>query len=299
MEALDDLSVFLAVADGEGFSAAARKLGVTTAGASKSVLRLEQRLGARLFTRTTRRVSLTDTGMRLHTSARPLVEAMHELLSGLADEQAGPLAGSVRISLPVSYGHSMVVPLLARFSAEHAELRLDIRLSDQVVNLVEDGIDIAVRIGDLPDSSLVATEVQRTTWVLCASPEYLAAHGTPRDMEDLKSHRCIGFVMPRSGRIHPWRFVWKGETVEFTPDTVLQVNDVHANRALGIAGAGLVFDLRFNVQDALRSGQLTELWPKRMASGPAISIVTAQGRHQPRRVRMLRDFLVHQLKLKT
>jgi DNA-binding transcriptional LysR family regulator len=296
MEALDDLSVFLAVSDGEGFSSAARKLGITTAGASKSVLRLEQRLGTRLFTRTTRRVSLTDAGQRLHTSARPLVDSMHELLSGLADEKAGALTGNVRISLPVSYGHSVVVPLLARFAAEHPAIRLDIRLSDQVVNLIEDGIDLAVRIGDLPDSSLIATQVQRASWALCASPVYLAQHGTPRTLEDLKSHRCIGFVMPRTGRIHPWIFEWKGERVEFTPETSVNVNDVHANRAMGIAGAGLVFDLRFNLQEALRSGQLTELWSKRMAPGPAISVVAAQGRHQPRRVRMLREFLVDQLK---
>jgi LysR family transcriptional regulator, regulator for bpeEF and oprC len=296
MEALDDLSVFLAVADSEGFSAAARKLGITTAGASKSVLRLEQRLGTRLFTRTTRRVSLTDAGMRLQTNARPLVDSMEELLSGLADEKTGPLTGTTRISLPLSYGHRVVVPLLAQFSKVHPGLRLDIRLSDHVVNLIEDNIDLALRIGDLPDSSLVATQVQRASWVLCASPEYLAKNGAPRDFEDLKSHRCIGFVMPRTGRIHPWRFELKREIVEFTPETQLQVNDVHANRALGVAGAGLVFDLRFNLQDALRSGQLTELWPKRMAPGPAISVVTALGKHQPRRVRLLREFLVDQLR---
>ena len=102
--------------------------------------------------------------------------------------------------------------------------------------------------------------------------------------------------MPGSGRIHPWRFEWQGVVQEITPETTLRVNDSHANCALGIAGAGLVFDLRFNLQDALRSGQLTELWPKRMAAGPAISVVTTQGKHQPRRIRMLIDFLVEQLK---
>jgi LysR family transcriptional regulator, regulator for bpeEF and oprC len=299
MEALDDLSVFLAVADGEGFSQAARKLGITTAGASKSVLRLEQRLGVRLFTRTTRRVSLTDAGLRLHTQARPLVDSMQELLSGLADEQAGALVGNIRISLPVNYGQGVVVPILAEFAAQHPALHLDIRLTDQVVNLIEDNIDLAVRIGDLPDSSLIATQLQRASWVLCAAPNYLARYGVPKEIEDLKSHRCIGFVMPRTGRIHPWRFEQKGTVIEFTPEVALQVNDVQANRALGIAGAGMVFDLRFNVEDALRSGQLSEIWPKRMAPGPAISIVAAQGRHQPRRVRLLREFLVEKLKRAT
>jgi LysR family transcriptional regulator, regulator for bpeEF and oprC len=299
MEALDDLTVFFTVAAAEGFSQAARKLGITTAGASKSVLRLEQRLGVRLFTRTTRRVSLTDAGLRLHTQARPLVDSMQELLSGLADEQAGALVGNIRISLPVNYGQSVVVPILAEFAAQHPTLHLDIRLTDQVVNLIEDNIDLTVRIGDLPDSSLIAIQLQRASWVLCAAPNYLARYGTPKEIEDLKSHRCIGFVMPRTGRIHPWRFEQKGKLIEFTPEVALQVNDVQANRALGIAGAGLVFDLRFNVEDALRSGQLSEIWPKRMAPGPAISIVAAQGRHLPRRVRLLREFLVEKLKRAT
>jgi LysR family transcriptional regulator, regulator for bpeEF and oprC len=299
MEALDDLSVFLAVADTGGFSAAARKLGITTAGASKSVMRLETRLSTRLFTRTTRKVNLTDAGLRLHTRSRPILEAMHELLGEMGELQAGQLTGAMRLSLPVLYGHSRVVPLLAAFQALHPAVQLDIRLSDRVVNLVEDGIDIALRIGDLPDSSWVASVVQRESWVMCASPSYIAQHGIPKDTQALAAHRCIGFVMPGSGRIHPWRFMRGKQVEEITPATSINVNDVHANRALGIAGAGLIFDLRFGLEAALQSGELVEIWPERAAPGPAISILTVQGRHQSRRVKILREFLVGHLKINT
>jgi LysR family transcriptional regulator, regulator for bpeEF and oprC len=112
----------------------------------------------------------------------------------------------------------------------------------------------------------------------------------------LAAHRCIGFVMPGSGRTHPWRFMQGKDIEEITPPTCITVNDVHANHALGIAGAGLIFDLRFGLEAALRRGDLVEIWPKRSAPGPAISVLTVQGRHQSRRVKILREFLVEQLK---
>jgi LysR family transcriptional regulator, regulator for bpeEF and oprC len=168
-----------------------------------------------------------------------------------------------------------------------AAQQLDIQLRHCAVNLVEDGLDIAVRIGDLSDSSWLASVLRREPWVIYASPSYIAEHGIPKETQALAAHRCIGFVMPSSGRIHPWQFMQGNSIEEIAPATFITVNDVHANRALGIAGAGLTFDLRFGLEAALQRGDLVEAWPKRAAPGPAISMLTVQGRHQSRKLKII------------
>ena len=190
MDRLDEINAFAAVADARSFTQGARRLGVSSAQVSKLVARLENRLGARLLNRTTRDVSLTDTGRAYLERARELLEDF-EALEGSVRDQSGP-RGLLKISAPVSFGASQLTPALLDFAAAYPEVSLDVSSTDRMVNLVEEGFDVAVRIGQLADSSLIARKLAAVRMVTCASPDYLAgARARRRRREDLAGHEAI------------------------------------------------------------------------------------------------------------
>src|SRR5436190_5046493 len=189
MDRLDEIRAFTAVAEAKSFTQGARKLDVSPAQASKLVARLESRLDARLLNRTTRDVSLTDTGQAYLERARELLEGFDALETSVRD-QGGP-SGTLKVSAPVSFGKGQLTPALLDFAAAYPAVAIDVAFADRVVNLVEEGFDVAVRIGHLTDSSLVARRLAAVRMVTCASPDYLAREGTPAVLEDLARHEAI------------------------------------------------------------------------------------------------------------
>lgn len=290
MHGLQQLLAFAQTARRGSFSAAARDLGSAPSTAAKAVARLEQSLGVKLFHRTTRAVTLTADGERLFRRCERALQEIDDLRAEAAGTRAAP-AGLLRVDLPIVYGRRYVVPLLARLLHAHPGLELDLRLQDGLADVVRDGIDLAVRIGDLRDSSLVARRIDWQAFVMCASPDYLAERGTPRRIEDLAGHQAIAFRMPSSGRHRPWQFRQNGQPIELHPPRRVQINDSDGLVAAACLGLGLCQFPDYMVADELAAGALVEVLPEWRPDPIPISAVTPSGRMVPPRVRLLLDTL--------
>jgi LysR family transcriptional regulator, regulator for bpeEF and oprC len=294
VDQINDLAGFVAVAETNSFAAAARRLSITTAGVSKSVLRLEARLGVRLFTRTTRRVALTSEGERFYARSRDILESLAEAEAEIKDA-ATDIRGRIRIDMPAVFGDRYVLPELAKFRDQHPGVMFDIRMSDTISNLVEENVDLAVRFGDLSDSRLKFRNIGPSRMATCASPAYLAKRGVPKSVDDLSKHDCISFVFRSSGRAYKWRFNVDGATTEFQPNTNHAVNDILAYHRLALLGEGIIQDLASNLLDDVSSGRLVEILKHNSADAFPLALVWPAGRHQTQRVCALIDFLTPQL----
>jgi LysR family transcriptional regulator, regulator for bpeEF and oprC len=290
MTELDDFRVFRTVSAANGFRAAARQLNATTAGVSNSIKRLEDRLGVRLFTRTTRRVALTTEGRQLLDRIEPLLDGMALAESEIRD-RAGATGGVVRISAPVIYAvHCLTAPLAA-LREQYPDIEIELILDDDVVNLVSAEIDIAIRIGELHENGLIARRLGTTRWCIIASPAYLAEHGTPDTLEDMRHHSCITYLKRGTRLPWLWRFLDRGKVREWLPPRGIVIDDGSANRAFALAGAGVVFDLSFAFEADLVTGTVIELFPHSSIAGPPISLVWQEGAYLPARVRTVIDHL--------
>jgi len=287
---LDDVVIFVAVADVGGFTAAARRLGLTTAAVSKAITRLEKRLSTRLLTRTTRSVHLTDAGARYYTRCRP---ALDELAKGEDEalEEAGSMRGRIRVDLPNTLGRMVIIPMLAEFMRSFPDIALDIRLNDRFVDLVGENVDIAVRFGSLKDSSLNFYRLGITRIVHCASPAYLEQHGVPRSLADLEQHHLINYVSQQTRRPYIWTFLIQGENHTMIPKSRAEVDDAGANRMMGLSGVGIVQELSFHVREDLLAGRLVRVLPEYDSPGLDVSLVFPSGKATPSRVRTLLRFL--------
>lgn len=287
-QAFDGVVPFLAVADTLAFRAAAQRIGVTPAAISRSVQRLEERLGVRLFERTTRRVRLTREGERFAARCREAVAQVR-----LAEDELGAARKDPHGVLTVSASlvlARLVTPRLARFALRHPAVHTELRFTDRVVRFdEEEALDVALRIGPVADESLVARTLLRPRWATVASPAYLARRGRPTTVRELEAHACVAFVGPRR-RPRPWHF--EGETFEPRGPATVDLGEALVDAALGGLGIVQVFD--FMVTDLLREGQLVELLADRAASGPTILAVHRAGRVLPR-VRAFVDFLAADL----
>ena len=286
MHSLQQLAAFTETAKHGSFAAAARESGSAPSTLAKAVGRLEQSLGVKLFHRTTRQVALTPDGDRLFARCQRLLAEVEELHAEASGVREAP-SGTLRIDLPIVIGRRLVLPLLARLAQRHPQLALDVRLQDGYTDLVKEGIDVALRVGTLKDSSLVARRFGTQAMVLVASADYLAARGTPTRLDHLAGHDAVLFRMPSTGRDRPWPFRQRGQPVELHPVSRVRVNDgegiVEAVR-LGL-GLGQLPD--YFVREELARGELVEvLRPARPAPLP-ISLVYPGARLVPQRVRAL------------
>jgi LysR family transcriptional regulator for bpeEF and oprC len=291
MPAFQSLLAFSETAKRGSFAAAARELGSDPSTLAKSVARLETSLGLRLFHRTTRQVRLTPDGERLFERCQRLLaefEALQAEASGVHSEPSGLL----RIDMPIVFGRKVMVPVLAELVARHPRLRLDARFSDAMVDIVRDGIDVAIRVGALQDSTLVARRIARQDLVLCAAPDYLARHGLPRRVEDLSAHAPILFRMPGTGRERPWQLQVAGKLVSLQPDARLRFNDGEAMVEAACLGLGVAQLPNYMVDDALAAGRLVELLPTMRPPTQPIHALIPANRLVPPRVRVLLDALV-------
>ena len=252
---------------------------------AKSVARLETALGVKLFHRTTRQVSLTADGERLFHRCERVLAEIDDLQADAAGTRTAP-TGTLRVDLPMYYGRRFVLPLLAALQRAHPALTLEVRLQDRFADLVRDGIDLAVRLGELNDSTLVARRIDAQRLLLVASPDYLRQHGTARRLEDLSGHRAVAFRLATSGRSRPWQLRQGRRPIEMFPVHAIQLSDTEALGTAAKLGMGLCQLPDDIVQDDLASGDLVELLLGLEPPPMPISAVVPSGRLVPPRVRV-------------
>lgn len=290
MHSLQQLAAFAETAKHGSFAAAARDSGSAPSTLAKAVARLEQSLGVKLFHRTTRQVSLTPDGERLFGRCQRLLAEVEELHAEASGVREAP-SGTLRIDVPIVLGRRVVLPLLARLSQRHPALSLDVRLQDGYVDLVKEGIDLAVRVGTLKDSSLVARRFGTQGMVLVASPAYLEERGTPKRLDQLAAHDALLFRMPSTGKDRPWQFRQRGQPVELHPASRVRLNDGEALVEAARLGLGLAQLPDYFVQEELSRGELVEVLPGARPAPLPVSIVYPGARLVPLRVRVVLEEL--------
>lgn len=292
MDRLQTLEVFIAVADAGGFAAGARTLGLSPPSVTRGINALEQRLGARLFTRTTRRMRLTDVGLAYLEDARQIIaqlRAADDAASGAATTPVGQL----RITCPSEFGRIYVVPIVTDFLDAYSDVTADVLMVDRIVNLVEEGFDLAVRIGPLPASSLSAVRVGEVRRVLCGAPAYLSSQGIPEAPDDLRAHRLvtISSVSPSTS----WRFGAELQH-EVTVSSRLVVNSVAAGLEVARQGWGLCRALSYQIGPDLHSGILQTVLEEYEPAPLPVHLVHVEGRRAVAKVRSFIEFARDRLK---
>jgi DNA-binding transcriptional LysR family regulator len=290
MASLQALVAFAETARHGNFAAAARNLGLTASAVAKSVARLEQDLGLRLFHRTTRKVALTGDGQSLFTRCRRVLDEMEAIREEAEGSRRQP-TGTLRLNLPITYGKKVVVPVLARLCQRYPDLALDLSFSDHRVDLIAEGFDAVVRIGMLDDSRLVARPIGTQTLAVVASPTYLARHGTPRAPADLDRHSVISFRLPVTGRLRPWQFATARRSTELESRSRFVLDEGEAVVAAAAAGLGLAQVPAYMADQELRSGRLVEILTSHRPVPLPISLLYPTSRQVPQRLRVLIDAL--------
>ncbi|MDP3659340.1 LysR family transcriptional regulator [Phenylobacterium sp.] len=287
MDRVDALRTFIAVADARSFTEAARRLGVSPSQASKVLMRLEDRLGARLLNRTTRDVALTDVGRAYLESARAVVEAFETLDDSVRDD--GQPRGLLRVSAPVTFGAAPLQPALLAFAQAYPQVGLEVSFSDRTVNLVDEGFDVAVRITRLADSSLIARKLAETRIVVCASPDHLQRHGTPQTPEALAGREAILDLNLREPTL--WDFRVGGARRDIRVEGRLRFSSPAACLHAAREGFGIARAPAFAATDDLRSGRLIPILTAFECEPIGVHAVYPHARHLAAKVRVFVDFL--------
>jgi DNA-binding transcriptional LysR family regulator len=288
MNNVQQMLAFATAARNGSFAKAARELSQTPSTIAKSIGRLEAQLGVKLFHRTTRQVSLTTDGQQLFAQCQRILDEV-ELLRSFAAGARGEFSGLLRIEAPLTYGKRVVMPVIAKLLERHPKLRIDLRLTDDISDLVRDGLDAVVRTGALEDSRLVARPIGRQQLVVVGSPAYLAQAGRPRSPADLERHRCLVFRMPSSGRDRPWQFRIDGGATEIQPDARLRLGDGEALVDAASAGLGLVQVPDYMAADAHGAGRVVEVLRDFRPAPIPINVLYPSARMLPPRVRAFID----------
>src|SRR6202012_617537 len=289
MDRIDAMQAFVAVADLRGFAPAARKLGLSASGVTRLIAALEDRLGARLLQRTTRSVALTDVGSRYLERARRILADVEEAEGSARDERTRP-GGRLVVSAPVGFGRLHVSPIMSEYLKRHAEVSGDLRLSDRFVNLVEDGIDCAVRIGHLADSSLVARHVGEMRRIVVASPDYLRRRGEPDAPEAIAAHQTIQFGATSAAP--DWHFVRDGNEIRVALTPRLSTNSAVAAIQYAEQGGGLTRVLAYQAAEAIKGGRLQIVLAPFESPALPIHIVYPTSRLLSAKVRAFIDLVI-------
>ncbi len=299
VDRLTGVSVFIEAAEAGGFSAAATRLNLSRSAVGKAVARLEDRLGVRLFHRTTRNQNLTDDGQAFYEHCQ---RAMAEIRTGESMLESGrrEVAGRLRVSMPVVLGRRCVAPILAGLARQHPKLELDLSFSDRPADLLGDRFDLAVRnsplggpLGDWP--GLMARRVCRQRMTVCASPAYLTLRGTPQSIEELRGHDAVAYVRP-SGRVRTWLFPIRADlNVEIMPRLRLRLDDLEAIADAAVAGMGLAWLPSWLIRDRINSGELVRVLDGIPGLVFDCHLVWPQAPHLPLRVRFAIDILAAEL----
>ena len=292
MDRLDAMRLFVRVAELGSFSAVAHQLGAARSVVTRQIAALESHLGTKLLARSTRRLSLTSAGTTYLEKCREILNLVEIAETGLAEERQTP-RGSIRLSLPLVYSLRHLAPLLLEFSRLYPEVELDMDFSDRRTNLIQEGIDLAVRITPRLEPGDITRRLGSARMVVLASAAYLAAHGTPQHPSELIDHQCLGYTAgPSSQR---WSFLVDGRTESFAIRPRLMANNGDVLLKAAVAGLGIAQQPTFIADEHLRSGELREVLKDFPLPELGIYAVLPGNRHIPHRLRVLMDFLVERL----
>lgn len=287
----EDILAFLEVVKAGSFTAAAARLALSKSVVSDRVRNLENALGVELLRRTTRSVTTTERGQEFFESLSPLVQSIDDAVDA-ASATDGPLTGRLRMTAPISFGMGYLTPVITSFAQAHPQLEIALDFDDRSVDIVGQGYDLAVRIGRLNDSTLMARKLCDSDRVVCCSTAYAKQHGLPKDVDDLANHACIDYANAHASRL--WRFEPStpgGQPRVVETSSRIVVNNGEAMRDMAIAGLGIIVLPRFIIAEALQSGALVEALPGHCPTPDAIYAVYPPVRHMPRKLRAMVDHL--------
>ena len=291
MDLFQAMKVFAKVAEVGSLSGAARALDISNPSVTRHVTDLETYLNARLFNRSTRRLSLTETGAAYLERCKQVLLDLEDATLAAGVSVAKP-SGTLRINAPVSFAVNHLGRVLPRYAQRYPEVNLEVSLSDRIVDLVEEGYDLAIRIGRIQDSSLVVRKIAPLRLLVCAAPAYLKAHGTPREPKDLARHICLTYSYAASR--DEWKFMHDGKTQAVRVKGPMHANNGDLLREAALAGMGIVLQPSFIVGDDVRAHKLVALLPDYQALTGAINAVYPSRRHLSAKVRTFVDFLIEQ-----
>jgi LysR family transcriptional regulator, regulator for bpeEF and oprC len=289
MDRLQAMRIFTRVVEANSFNKAAEKLSLSRSSVTTIVKNLEAFLGVRLLYRTTRRLNLTVDGAAYYERCQRILADIEETEARFHSAAAQP-RGKLRVDMTGAIGRLVVFPNLGEFQKRFPDVDLSIRLSDRIVDLIQEGIDCAIRVGELEDSSLVARRIGSFKWTVCAAPEFIERYGEPKRIEDLSDYRSVGYISCQTGRAKSWEFIVDGETRYIKVPSTLTVNDIDAYVTCGLKGLGLIRPPYCVAQPYLESGQLRELLQTSKAPLAPISIVYPQNRQVSSAVRAFVDW---------
>lgn len=292
MDRLDAMQLFVRVAELGSFAAAAQQIGVARSVVTRQIAGLETHLGIKLMVRSTRRLALTSAGTAYLEKCRVILNLVEAAETGVAEERQTP-RGSIRISLPLSYGLKRLAPLLLDFSRRYPEVVLDMDYSDRRINLIEEGIDLAVRVTRQLDAGDVARRIGSSHMMVLAAPAYLSRHGAPRHPAELAHHLCLGYTNAGSATV--WQFIVDGQLENFQVRSHLNANNGDVLTEAAAQGLGITCQPDFIAEDFLTSGRVVKVLDDFPSPELGIYAMLPSNRHVPHRVRVLMDTLAEQL----
>jgi DNA-binding transcriptional LysR family regulator len=291
MDHLSGLLAFVHAAEARSFTRAAHRLGISASGISKAISRLESRHGVRLLQRTARSMTLTPEGSAYYERCKKILADLEEAEQVLTDAHKSP-RGLLRISLPLSIGRLHFARILPEFARQYSEVQLEVHVSDRITDLVEEKFDVAIRIGRLSDSRLVARRLASGTLTTCAAPAYLKRHGVPKRPEDLLQHNCIQFELPNTGRAQPWQFQRDHRRISVPVRGNLRLDHAEAVVEAALAGTALIQIASYVTATAIAHGQLQPVLTTYRVDSPPIWALYPQNSSPTPRLRAFIDFLV-------
>ncbi|MCG8508599.1 MAG: LysR family transcriptional regulator [Rhodospirillales bacterium] len=290
MDRLRAMRVFTRVVEANSFTAAADSLSMPRTTVTTDVQSLERHLNVRLLNRTTRKLSLTPDGEAFYQQCVRILSDLDDMESCFSSISRKP-RGKLRVDMPANIGHRLLIPRIHDFRNRYPDVELVIGLSDRRVDLVAEGIDCAIRIGEMDDSSLIARRVGTLDPILCASPDYLAGRETPKSIDDLRHHKAINYISWRTARHYPWEFLVDGKVVDVSMPGDVAVNDSDAYISCGLQGLGLIIAPLFMIHEQLNSGALVRVMPGHAMRSIPISVVYPQNRHLSPKARVFADWV--------
>ncbi len=293
MGMLEDVALFVRVVEKGSFSSAGRDLRISAAVVSHRIMSLEKRLGARLFTRTTRSLQLTTSGQLFHERAVELVEAAARAESSIGDE-AGMPKGPIKVTAPLGLGRKLLGPAVLRFRSSYAGIDVRVRLSEHLVDLTAEGIDVALRLANFTDSGLILKKVAQIDRVLCAAPAYLEMVGVPRTIDDLERHSCLLLRFPGSRQFRwPFRDA-RGKVTQIAVSGRIDADDGDLLTDWALAGQGIVLKPIFEIAEYLATGKLVPLMPDHPPEPLTLGVLYPSRRLIPAKIRIFADFLAEE-----
>jgi LysR family transcriptional regulator for bpeEF and oprC len=284
------MEVFVHVVDTGSFTRAADQMQLPKATVSTLVQTLESNLAVKLLNRTTRRINVTADGAAYYERCIRILSDVRDAEESLSRDRASP-RGRLRVDASTAMSREVIVPALPGFFELYPDIELELGCSDRQIDLIEEGVDCAIRGGNLNDSTLIARRVGLISFVTCATPAYLARYGRPTHPSELERHRCVNFFSSKTGRNYPWDFTRGEERIELTPPSFIAVNDANAYIAAGLAGLGIVQIGESSIGDYVESGQFEIILPEWQTDALPIHVVYPQNRHLSAKVRVFVEWI--------